>query len=79
MLIKKLRFPYKLDPTNSIQFILRQSTGKKTKDPSYYGDFENQFRSRILVKILVSLLCVFQILRKKIRFFSSISLSDRGI
>ena len=50
---------------------------KNWKKPFYLREFETQFRNRIFVIILVSLRSVFRIHRKKLGYFSSISLRTR--
>ena len=52
---------------------------KNWKKPFYLREFETKFRNRIFVIILVSLRSVLRILWKKLRNFSSISLSSRRI
>ena len=52
---------------------------KNWKKPFYLREFETHFRNRIFVIILVSLRSVLRILWKKLRNFSSISLSSRRI
>ena len=61
-----------------MQFIL-ENRFKKMKKPFYYGDFETKFRNKIFVIILVSLLRVLRITTNFFGFFSSKSLSTKGI
>ena len=69
MLIKKLRFPYKLDPTNSIQFILRQSTGKKRKILPTMVILKINFVQEYQLKFWSPYYAFFRFLGKKYDFF----------